>query len=403
MQVVGASRIFICDKDFQILHNQAIAYDEKIREIGDFVTLKKKYNHGIFYDDCVLLPTFCNPHVHFEFSNNSTNFLYGGFDIWLDSVMQNRDAVLKDQHLMLEDSILETLKSGVGSVGAISSYGEDMHALAQSPLKVVYFNEVIGSNPSAVDFLYGNFLQRLEQSKTLSSQTFFPAIALHSPYSVHFILAKKVLEIARKENLKTSVHFLESHQERQWLEESKGYFKTFYEQTLQIKDPKSLYQIKDFLALFEGLDTLFVHCLFAKEAEIKQMLKTGSIVTCPRSNRLLNNKLLDLDALALEKISIATDGKSSNNNLNFLEELRCGLFGYAHKNCLEFSKDLLLSATYFGAKALRLNNGIIAKNYDADFSVFHIKNIKQSSQEALQFLLHATEAKTLTINGKTIF
>lgn len=403
MQVIGASKVFICDEKFSIIENGAIAFDEKIVEIGDYATLEKKYTKGDFYKDCVLLPSFVNPHIHFEFSNNTSDFLYGGFDKWLDSVMQQRDKVLSNNTQAIQNAINEQLASGVGSVGAISSYGDDRFALAKSPLKVVFFNEVIGSNPSAIDFLFSNFLQRLEASKELASSTFFPAIALHSPYSVHYILAKKVLSLAKAQNLPTSVHFLESKEERQWLEDSKGYFKNFYEKTLHIKDPKSLYSIEEFIELFQDMDTLFVHCLEANEKEIKQLMQSGNIVTCPKSNRLLNNKFLNLDSIDMTKLSIATDGKSSNNNLDYLDELRTALFGYSNKNCVDFAQTLLLNATLYGSKALRLNNGCLNENFDADFCLFEIPDIQHSHQSALQFILHAKQAKQVFINGKNVF
>ena len=403
IKVIGASKVFVCDEAFSILDNHAIAYNETIIEVGEYPTLSRKYGNATFHEDCVLLPSFINPHIHFEFSKNTTSFLYGGFDRWLGSVIAQRQSVLEDNATALQDAIDEQLKSGVGSVGAISSYGGDMEALAASPLKVVYFNEIIGSNPSAVDFLYSDFLARLESSQALASSSFMPAIALHSPYSVHFILAKKVLEIARAQNLPTSVHFLESKHEREWLEHSSGWFARFFSDTLKLQNPQSLYQIPDFIKLFEGLDTLFVHCLFATQEELTALTRHGTIITCPRSNRLLNNTLLDLDLLPPHKVALATDGKSSNNNLNFLDELRCALFGYPHKDCVSFSQSLLLSATNFAAKALRLNSGILAPQYDADFALFEVAGIGDSTQEALQLLLHAKQARSLCVSGKTLF
>ncbi|WP_104697459.1 MULTISPECIES: aminofutalosine deaminase family hydrolase [unclassified Helicobacter] len=402
IRVIGASKVFLCNETFDILDNGAIAFGNEILEVGNFSDLSKKYQDAIFYEDCVLLPSFINPHIHFEFSKNTTSFTYGGFDKWLDSVIKNRDEVLQDDDTILQNAIKEQLQSGVGSVGAISSYGQDMLALSQSPLKVLFFNEIIGSNPSAVDFLYSNFLQRLEASKQLASKKFIPSIAIHSPYSVHFILAKKVLDLAKKQDLKTSVHFLESLQEREWLENSSGWFKDFYIKTLGIKEPKSLYEIEEFLNLFEGLDTLFVHCLFANQNELERICSTGSIVTCPRSNRLLNNKLLNLNSIAWNKISIATDGKSSNNNLNFIDELRYALFSYYDYEPSKLSQNLILCATHYSAKNLGLNNGILSPQKDADFSIFEIPNIASSTQEALHFLLHAKCVKKLLVDGVEI-
>lgn len=403
MQVIGASKIFLCDEKFHILENGGIAFEKgKIKDLGDYQKLCMQYGGGEFFENSVLLPTFTNPHIHFEFSANHANFLYGSFDKWLDSVMQKREDVLNDNTKAIKEAIGQQLDSGVGSVGAISSYGDDMEILASCPLKVVFFHEALGSNAATLDFLHQNFLQRLEHSKALQSESFFPGIALHSPYSVHFVFAKKLLELARKENYPTSVHFLESSIEREWLEHSSGWFLEFFKKTLQAKNPRSLYEIEEFIELFLGLDTLFVHCLHATESEISKLTQTGYIITCPRSNRLLNNKLFPLQQAPIHKILFATDGKSSNNNLNFLEELRTALFAYANEDLENLAKNLLLSATRYGAESLRLNSGSLCKGLDADFSIFEIEQITQSKQAPLQFLLQAQKAKALFINGKKI-
>lgn len=409
IKLIGASKVFVCDEGFEIIDDGGVAFETKegqnlIVEVGKYADLEQKYLGGIFYEDGIILPSFVNAHIHFEFGNNTSSFSYGGFDKWLTSVMQKRDDVLVEISQCVQDGIGEQLESGVGSVGAISSYGNDAHILADSPLRVVYFNEAIGSTPSAIDFLYGNFLNRYEISKELKSDSFIPAIAIHSPYSVHSVLAKKVLEIAKKDNVLTSTHFLESAFERAWLEHSSGWFKSFYEEILGIKNPKPLYSIAEFFEMFEGLDSLFVHCLFANKAELQMMAKSGSIVSCPRSNRLLNNAYMDIDTLKSLAINpiFATDGKSSNNNLNMLDELRSALFGYPSADINELSKILILGATLYPARALRLQGGVLQKGKWADISVFVCPQISKSSQSPLQFLLHSNKVKTLYINGKEI-
>ncbi|PAF53084.1 hypothetical protein BKH42_07845 [Helicobacter sp. 13S00482-2] len=409
IKLIGGSKVFICDEGFSVIDEGGVAFQTQngknlIIEVGKYKDLKLKYIDSTFYEDSIILPSFVNAHIHFEFGNNISSFEYGGFDRWLKSVMKKRDDVLSDITQCVQAGIKEQLESGVGSVGAISSYGNDAQALSNSPLRVVYFNEAIGSTPSAIDFLYSDFLNRYHASRELQSDRFIPAIAIHSPYSVHSVLAKKVLEIARTDDVRTSVHFLESFYEREWLESSKGWFKDFYEEVLKIKSPKPLYNITEFLEMFEGLDTLFVHCLFANRSELDFISKNGYLISCPRSNRLLNNTYIDLSLLACANLHpiFATDGKSSNNNLNMLDELRSALFGYTSSDLDELSKVLILGATLYPARALRLDCGILQSGKYADISVFHSEQIDKSSQAPLQFLLHSKKVKTLYINGHSV-
>ncbi|PAF47809.1 hypothetical protein BKH46_02970 [Helicobacter sp. 12S02634-8] len=408
--LIGASKLFVCDESFEVIDEGAIAFQSNpngrntIIETGTYAALSARYPQGRFYKDGVILPSFVNAHIHFEFGNNTSQFVYGSFERWLESVMAKRDGVLSDFTLALKDSIQEQLMSGVGSVGAISSYGGDMSLLADSPLRVVYFNEAIGSTPSALDFLYSNFKARYASAKALQSDTFIPAIALHAPYSVHSVLAKRVLEMARKDQCPLSVHFLESQAEYQWLQNAQGWFKEFYTNILKIPTPKPLYSIEEFLGLFDGLGALWTHCLFATPKELEYIAQKGNVISCPRSNRLLCGKYLDLERLlscGLKPI-FGTDGKSSNNNLNMLDELRTALFAYPQMDIERLAQMILLGASLYPARALGLDNGVLTAGKWADISVFVCPDISQSTQAPLQFLLHSQKVKTLYINGKAV-
>ena len=67
-------------------------------------------------------------------------------------------------------AIEEMKKSGICAFGEISSTGNDLKYLKHSPLKVVYYNEIIGSSPAAVDVLFHDFLLRLEESKKYKNE-----------------------------------------------------------------------------------------------------------------------------------------------------------------------------------------------------------------------------------------
>ena len=213
-KIIGASRVFVCDEAFSVIKNGGVVYEfmpkeqmtqragdsmdftesngSKILAVGEYENLVRAYPHANreFYDDGVLLPSLVNAHIHFEFSNNTTSFMYGDFGRWLDSVIAKRDDVLSNITKSVRKAIATQLANGVGLVGAISSYGYDLEALSNSGLRVVYFSEAMGSNPSVIDALFGDFKTRLEQSKVHKSAIFTPAVALHSPYSLHNIYAK---------------------------------------------------------------------------------------------------------------------------------------------------------------------------------------------------------------------
>ena len=94
MFLISAEFILKCDDEFNILKNNAIAFDKNIIDYGDVKKKKKKYPNAEFIDckkNSLLLPAFINPHTHLEFSANSYDLSYGDFLIWLNSVMKKRE------------------------------------------------------------------------------------------------------------------------------------------------------------------------------------------------------------------------------------------------------------------------------------------------------------------------
>ena len=428
-----------------------------------------------FFSDCVLLPALINAHIHFEFGANRASFAYGSFEAWLESVMSYRGGVLEKLDSVLARQIATQLECGVGSVGAISSYGGDMLALAHSPLRVAYFCEALGANAGQINEIYAKFEERFlsacEVQKRLKNERFCPRVAIHSPYSVHKELAKNAIELAKKHTTASqtpnqtrtnpkqtpkhkpiiSAHFLESASEREWLESKSGWFKHFYTDTLKIPNPKPLYNIGEFLELFSGTQAVLTHCIAINERELGEILQSGHfITTCPRSNRLLGGKMLDIGKFAsvdltkmdlgganladfgadflsdlsgidfskadfgaitnkskstfLSHLAIGTDGASSNVNTNLLDEMRAALFGLDNAGFgIEWlARHILLSATRYGAQALGLENGELKRGKYADFAIFHIPQIAHSTTPILHFFTNATKAHRLYINGEVV-
>lgn len=407
MQIIGADFVVLCDEEFNVIKKGGICFDTKeILEIGNYNALCAKYKEVSceYFDSCVITPALANLHLHLEFSQNAGVLSFGDFGEWLDSVLLKRESLMGEglQNAM-QQGILECLKSGVGFVGAISSYGADLEVLANSPLRVMFFSEVIGSSVEALDFLYQNFLARLENSKIKKCERFFSAAAIHSPYSVHPKLLEKTLEVAKRENLPVSVHFLESRAEREWLESSSGYFKDFYEKFFK-KTISSFYSTESFLEAFKDIENVyFTHCLEAS-ADILEKIKTqkGKIISCPKSNRLLNGKFLDLQAVkeAGIPLCLGTDGKSSNDSLSLLEELKIALFAYSEIPLESLARELLLSVTRNAFLDSTLPLGELKIGNFSDFAVFKLPKSEEFLAQSL--ILYTKEAERLYIAGREV-
>jgi len=350
------------------------------------------------------MPGLINSHVHLEFSSNTTTLKYGNFMEWLNSVITSREELVeKATNKLISQKLVKMQKTGTTTIGAISSYSYDLEPCVKSPINTVFFSEVIGSKPDMVDTLFADFKSRLESAKLNKSDNFIPAVAIHSPYSVHPFLLRESLRLAKEENMAVSSHFLESPEEFEWLHKNEGGFLDFFKNFLG--QEKAVTKPMEFLNHFKDIKNLsFTHCVEASKNDFDKIKELGATVNhCVTSNRLLNNSKLDLKKLKEIDFSIGTDGLSSNNSLSMFDELRNCLIMHSDKNVIDFSKILLKAATKNGAVSLGLNKGELIKNKDADMiSLILPDEVKNEEDLCMNVILHTKFVNSSIIGGKNV-
>lgn len=405
MTLITADFVLTCNEHFEIIEEGAVLFDAQILEVGKASLLKEKHPTVTLLEtpkNSVLLPGLINSHVHLEFSANQSILHYGDFIPWLQSVIAHRDelSALATTEL-ITCKLTEMLKSGTTTLGAISSFGADLEACVNASQRVVYFNEVLGSVPSAVDVMYNDFRGRLEASKEFTCKDFIPAISIHSPYSTHPILAKKALKLAEDEGCVVSTHFMESQAERAWMDEGSGDFQTFF--TAFNPHAKPMCTSLEYLSLFKNNATLFTHGVQANKEELETISKQNATLThCPVSNRLLGVGSLDLERVAQEKINLTlgTDGLSSNISLSLWDEMRSALMMHPHLKLNALAKTLLQSVTCNAAYALKLPCGALKEGLASDMIVVTLPQKCVLEALPLQLILHTHTTHLTFIDGE---
>ena len=408
MTIVFADYILTCDENFTLIEKGAICFEKTIIDIDTQEAFLGKYPDAtIIHTDphTVLMPGLINPHVHLEFSANQSTLTYGDFMPWLGSVIQYREELLEAaKGDIISRAIEEMVHSGTTTFGAISSFGMDLEACVKSPARTIFFNEILGSRPDAVDILFEDFRHRLHCAEDARSSRFIPAISIHSPYSTHPILARNALDMARKEKYVVSTHFMESQAERNWLDNAEGDFADFFAGFAPGARP--FCTPLEYLDLFYGCSTLFTHTVQATQNEREIIAKMqGTITHCPRSNRLLGTGLMDLQATIASGINLTlgTDGLSSNTSLSLWEELRVALMSHSDIPLQSLAQTLLYSVTRNGAKALRLNTGELSRGKEADIIALTLKEAPKSlAQLPLHLILQASTPNHIFIEGDRI-
>ena len=403
MKIIVPSYILTPD---QLLSDLAIAFDTSIEKIAPLQELQEQFPDAkvdILQKNSLIIPGLINAHVHLEFSANKTELSYGDFINWLYSVIENREDLISGcKKECMKQAVDAMLESGITSFGAISSHGMDLEACKDAKQNVVFFNELIGSQAVMADVLFNDFLARLDASKAVQRDGFYPAVAIHSPYSVHPILIKKALDIVKNEKLKLTAHFMESNAERQWLDNSEGDFKDFFQKLLNQEN--SVSDSSEFLEHFNDVETLFTHAVQTTEEELNTIAKHNhTIIHCPISNRLLGNKTLNIKALNDKNIKwiVATDGLSSNYKLDLFEEIKISLFMHSDAPLLKFAQALFRGITTNAAEALGLNTGEIKEGKNADMLVIDLEN-EPNEELVLHLILHRYNISKVFINGELV-
>ncbi|MDP1783827.1 MAG: aminofutalosine deaminase family hydrolase [Sulfuricurvum sp.] len=402
MQILLADAIFTPDA---ILRDHGIVFEKTILEIAPNDLLRETYGSHCqeLGAGSILMSGLINSHVHLEFSANQSTLIYGGFMPWLSSVISSRDDLINgcDDECM-ERAIQSMLEKGITAFGAVSSYGFDLSACSNAPQKVVFFNELIGSDPKMADALYADFQERLFTSQAIKREGFHSAVAIHSPYSVHRVIIQKALKYAKENHLRVTAHFMESSSERTWLDTNSGDFKPFFENFL--KQTQAANTAREFLTYFRDVPTLFTHVIHATADELEQIHDGGhTVIHCPISNRLLGNGIIDLARLHSNNIRwvCGTDGLSSNYALDLFEEMKIALFMHHSLDLLTLSHQLWRSVTCDAANALGLNCGTIAPSFDADILVARI-HYPINDQLPIHLLLRPPHIESVYILGDKV-
>ncbi|WP_295420773.1 metal-dependent hydrolase [Sulfurovum sp.] len=386
---------------------QAVAFDEKIHAVNSLESLLATYPKAEIIRTAphsVIYPGFINTHVHLEFSANKTSLEYGSFMPWLDSVIANRDELMQNcDNKMMQKECDNMLHSGITAFGAISSFGTELEVCQKIPQRVVFFNELIGSNAQYADMLYGDFLERVKASQSCSrASRVTPAVAIHSPYSVHPVILEKAVTVAKQNSMPLSAHFLESQAEREWLENGTGEFKNFFEKYFNTSTPVTT--IEEFMHAFDNYPTHFAHCVQATKDELAYLSSKGhSIAHCPRSNRYLGCGRLKIEEIDLP-FSVATDGLSSNDSLSIFDELRAALMLHNDIPIQALAAQLIKAATSDAAEILGLNCGKIEADRLADLVVVTLPDLPQTKEEvALWSIIHTKKVSEVYIEGEKIY
>lgn len=222
-------------------------------------------------------------------------------------------------------------------------------------------------------------------------------VSAHSPYTSSKSFLQKTAELAMQYDLGMHIHISETEKEN--LDIFENYKKT---PTEFLND----------LGYFKTR-TIAAHCVYLSDNDMEILKKNNVFIAHnPTSNLKLGSgiapikKYLDYGI----NVSIGTDGASSNNNLDMLEEINLAsllILGTNKDPSCICSYDALKMATVNGARAMGYDNcGIIKEGYLADIILFNTDSPKYYPQHNMAnnicYSGSSSDIDTVIVNGKIL-
>lgn len=372
--------------------------ENKIKKIGKNLDLSA--DEVLDGENKLLTPGFVNAHTHLGMSyfRNYADDL--ALMDWLENEIWPIEAKLNAEDIYWSSmlSIIENIKSGVTSF--CDMYYE-MHRVGDAAIEAGIrgvltrgMTDVDGKGEEKLqefDDLYNNY-----HEKSNGRIKVVPA-----PHAIYTCSGEFLKEIAKRSleryDSLIHIHLSETLTEVENSKKEYGMTPIEYVNSLGLLDSQ----------------IIAAHCVHITDEEI-ELVKDKKFypVYNPSSNLKLASGFTPVDKLLKNNITMAlgTDGDSSNNNQDFVEEMHIG--GIVNKAVTMNEKavpaiEILKMATINGAKALGFEKlGLVKENYLADLTIFDLNSNSFTPRNnlisALVYSANSSDVESVICDGKFI-
>lgn len=318
---------------------------------------------------------------------------------WLENKIWPIEAKMnaKDIYWGAMLGIAEMLKSGTTCFADMYCFMDDVaRAVAETGIRANLSRGLIGLAPDKDDKLAEN-TQLVKDWQGYDNGRIRITYGPHAPYTCPVEYLQKVIEAAQTNNAEIQMHLCETKGEVENCMKEHG--------VTPIK-------LMDQLGMFEQ-GTIAAHCVYLTEDDMDIMAaKNVRVAHNPQSNLKLASGIAPVASM-LEKgicVGLGTDGASSNNNLDMLEECRAAAMLHKTTTLNPLAVPAAQAwdmATVNGAKVLGFDElGKLSVGQHADIVLWNMHKPywypRHNKLSLLVYAANSSDADTVIVNGKIV-
>lgn len=312
--------------------------------------------HSTEYHNGIIIPGFVNCHCHLELSHLKGSIPWGsGLGSFIDQVRNTRYINSNNIITAAYSADNNMYREGIVLCADVCNTSQTFDIKRESRIRYINLLEVFGIDPGKAKRRMDEIIKVAGIAEDMNLSF---SIVPHSTYSVSLPLFRLLAEKIKKNKI-TSIHFMETAGEKDFLENHSGALMTMYKQSGLISSGLETVKNHADAVLNEitpGGNLILVHNTYADRDTIRMIKGRKNLFwcLCPNSNIYIENEIPPLDLLIEEdcEIVIGTDSLASNDKITILEELKTLQLKFPSVSI----EELVRWATVNGAKALGEEN-----------------------------------------------
>lgn len=395
--------IITLDENDSIIREGSIGIrDNKIDYIGgNEQRLEAVYSKVIDCKGGTIMPGFVNAHNHLAM----TMFRNYADDMKLMDWLFTKIFPLEDK--LTEDAVywgsllamVEMIKSGTTTFSDMYFFMESTaRAVSESGMRAVLSRGLQGeSGEEELDYRLRENLELYDRYHNSENGRIRVMLGPHSVYTCSEAYLRKVAGKSREQGIPVQIRLAETREEVNTCIDKFGRSPVKYLEDLELLNDS----------------TIAAHCVSVDDSDIEILAsRKVNVVHNPGSNMKLASGIAPVAKMLSKGINVClgTDGASSNNNLDMLEEMR--LAAYLQKILNDDptvlpAEAVMRMATLKGARALGFENvGSIETGKAADLIVLNTEKAhyypKYNIKSAIVYSGSSSDVETVIINGNLV-